>query len=266
MFGTYWFLALLCVGSVVGAILGLCLKHKYAPHDMLRLNHEVSGYMFSTIGTLYSVILGLVVVGSLNTFDQARLTVAQEANSLHDIYHLAHGLPVKQMRAIRQLSLQYAAVVISDEWPQMNNGKHSEKAHKVVNNLWNEVVDFQPTETRSADLHAALLTEINTLGDNRETRLNTSSRSGDAIIWIVLIGGGTILVLFTYLFSATKFVVQLLTTTLITVILALNLAIVAMYGYPFSGDVHVSSSPFETFRAKHLDEMKVSDKEDLSVH
>jgi hypothetical protein len=266
MFGTYWFLALLCISSVIAAIGGLCLVHKYAPHEMLRLNHEVSGYMFATIGTLYSVILGLVVVGSLNSFDQARLTVAQEANSLHDIYHLAHGLPDKQMRSIRQLCLQYAAVVISDEWPQMNLGKHSEKAHEVVNELWNEVVDFKPTETNNADLHAALLTEVNTLGDNRETRLNASSRSGDAIIWTVLIGGGTVLVLFSYLFSATKFVVQLLTTTLITVILALNLTIVAMYGYPFSGDVHVSCAPFETFRAKHLDELKISEKGDVSQH
>jgi len=266
MFGTYWFLALLCVGSVVAAISGLCLKHKYAPHDMLRLNHEVSGYMFSTIGTLYSVILGLVVVGSLNTFEQARLTVAQEANSLHDIYHLAHGLPVQEKDAIRQLCLQYANAVISDEWARMNVGSHSEKAHEAINSLWNNVVDLKPVQASDADLHAALLTEVNTLGDNRETRLNTSSRSGDVIIWIVLIGGGTILVLFTYLFSATKFVVQLLTTTLITIILALNLTIVAMYGYPFSGDVHVSSSPFETFRAKHLDEMKISEKDNLIRH
>jgi hypothetical protein len=260
MFGTYWFLGLLCVSSVAAAIVGLLLVRKYAPHEMLRLNHEVSGYMFSTIGTLYSVILGLVVVGSLTTFDQARLTVAQEANSLHDIYHLAHGLPPQQKASIRKLCLQYAGVVITDEWPQMNNGKHSEKAHDVVNELWNEVVDFKPTEARDTDLHTALLTEVNTLGDNRETRLNTSSRSGDAIIWTVLIFGGTVLVLFTYLFSAQKLFVQLLTTTLITMILALNLAIVAMYGYPFTGDVHVSCSPFENFRAKHLDELKMGDK------
>ncbi|MDR3615257.1 MAG: DUF4239 domain-containing protein [Candidatus Obscuribacterales bacterium] len=260
MFGTYWFLSLLCLSSVAAAISGLLVVRRYAPHELLRLNHEVSGYMFSTIGTLYSVILGLVVVGSLNTFDQARLTVAQEANSLHDIYHLAHGLPPEQKISLRKLCLEYAQIVITNEWPLMNSGKHSEKAHDIVSELWNEVVDFKPTQTRDADLHAALLTEVNTLGDNRETRLNAISRSGDAIIWAVLVFGGAVLVLFTYLFSAQKFIVQLLTTTLITLILALNLAIVAMYGYPFSGDVHVSSLPFENFRAKHLSEITTEPK------
>jgi hypothetical protein len=49
-------------------------------------------------------------------------------------------------------------------------------------------------------------------------------------------------------------------STIITLILALNLAIVAMYGYPFSGDVHVSSLPFENFRAKHLNEVTTEPK------
>ena len=256
MFGSTWFLTFLCVSSVAAAVAGLLLVRKYTPHELLRHNHEVSGYMFSTIGTLYSVILGLVVVGALNTFDQARLTVAQEANSLHDIYHLAHGLPKVHSHEVRELCLQYAEVVVNDEWGLMTAGKHSEKAHEVVNKLWNAIVDLSPTDTRCTDLHAALLTEVNTLGDNRETRLNTSSRTGDSIIWTVLVGGGAVLVLFTYLFSADKFAIQLITTVLVTVILALNLTIVALYGYPYTGDVHVSSTPFESFVKKHHEEMR----------
>jgi hypothetical protein len=232
--------------SVLSAVSGLFIVRKFVSHEALRLNHDVAGALLSIIGTLYSVVLGLIVVGALNTFQQARVTVAQEANCLHDIFHLVAGLPAPIEKHIREDCLEYASVLINDEWKAMEVGTYSDKAHLLVNDMWNTLVRYQPQTQKESDLHASLLAEMNALDDNRQVRLNQAAPVYDFIIWTVLIGGGAVLVIFTYFFAVKRLLVQVVMTTMVALILSLNLMIVAMFGYPYSGDVHVPPEPFES--------------------
>jgi hypothetical protein len=243
--------------SVFGSVGGLFLVRKFVSHEALRLNHEVAGALLSIIGTLYSVVLGLVVVGALNTFQQARVTVAQEANCLHDIFHLAAGLPQPIEKHIEEDCLEYATVLIKDEWKQMENGRYSDKAHMLVNDMWTTLVRYQPQTQKESDLHSSLLAQMDALDDNRQVRLNQATPIYDFIIWTVLIGGGAVLVFFTYFFAVKKLMVQVIMTAMVALILSLNLTIVAMFGYPYSGDVHVSSDPFLSVLTKISKEVSV---------
>lgn len=246
IFGSCWFFIVVMLLSVLGAVGGLFLVRKYVSHESLRLNHEVAGSLLSIIGTLYSVVLGLVVVGSLNTFQQARITVAQEANCLHDIFHLAAGLPVPIEKHVREDCLEYATVLIKDEWKAMESGNYSDRAHLLVNDMWDTLVSYQPLTQKESDLHASLLAQMDALDDNRQVRLNQASPVYDFIIWTVLIGGGAVLVFFTYFFAVKKLMVQVIMTAMVALILSLNLMVVAMFGYPYSGDVHVPPDPFSS--------------------
>src|SRR5271155_5026062 len=125
MLGSYWFLAIIVPASVALAMLGLLLVRKYVKHQTLAVHHDVAGYMLSIVGTLYAVVLGFIVVDSLNTFQKARLTVEQEANALHDIFHLAQGLPSPISLDIRTTCLSYAKLMVSEEWPAMADGHDS---------------------------------------------------------------------------------------------------------------------------------------------
>ena len=62
----------------------------------------------------------------------------------------------------------------------------------------------------------------------------------------MLIFGGIILVFFTYFFGVENFKMQVLMTALVTLVLALNMVIVAMFAYPFSGDVRVWPIAFKS--------------------
>lgn len=234
----------------------------YVDHQTLNAHHDVAGYLISIVGTLYAVVLGLIVVGSLNTFDKARLTVATEANALHNIFHLAQGLPAPTSDRLRSDCIVYAKAMIEDEWKTMEYGKSSPKAHTIISNIWKTVIRFQPHNSDQADLHTSILAELNILANNRHLRLTASEPAYDWIIWSILIFGGVVLVVFTYFFGVEKLAVQILMTVLVTMALALNLFIVALFGYPYSGDVKVAPTPFEEDLYRFRQELKEKDDEE----
>jgi hypothetical protein len=246
MVGSYWFLALMIIACVGAAVGGLRLVRSRVKHHTLTVHHEVAGYMLSIVGTLYAVVLGLMVVNSLNTFQQARITVMHEANSLHDIFHTAHGLSAKEGTEIRQECLQYALAMTEDEWSTMKNGLPSDRGRDQTTRLWRATVDFKPKLAAEENLQQAMITQMDELSDCRQTRLTGAQPTFDYFIWTVLIVGGVVLVVFTYFFGVEKLAVQIVMTALVTLSLSLNMVLIVMFGYPYSGDVRVSPQPFES--------------------
>jgi hypothetical protein len=259
--GSFWFLALMIALSVALAVLGALTVRRYVSHSTLVDHHEVAGYMLSIIGTLYAVVLGLIVVNALNTFQSARMTVEKEASSLSDIFHLAEGMPPPFKMRVRNVCLDYANAVIGDEWNTMQEGKPSPKVQTLASDLWRSVVGFKPKGEAEADLHQSLLCAINELSDSRHSRLQVAQPEFDTIIWGVMIFGGVVVVVFTYFFAVEKLGIQLMMTVMVTLVLALNLMIVVMFGYPYSGDVRVSCEPFlydlKTFKSIAKDQAQI---------
>jgi hypothetical protein len=246
MFDSFWFLGLACILSILASVAGLWLVRRNVSHEILMGHHDVAGSMLSIIGTLYAVVLGLVVVGSLSKFDQARSVVESEANSLRDIFSLSSGLPAQLGTKMRRNCLDYATIVSGEEWSLLAEGRHSKRAGEIYESLNNEVVRFRPVGDGESNLQQSLLSQVNELGDKRTVRLALASPSFHPVIWSVLISGGAVLVAFTYFFGVKNFKLQVLMTVLVSTVLALNMVIVAMFAYPFSGDVRVWPATFQT--------------------
>lgn len=244
IFGSSGFLASVLFAGVLLAVGGLLLVRKFVDHKDLIKHHDVAGYLLTLVGTLYAVILGLVVVGAVNTFQQARLTVEQEAMSLRSLFHLAEGLPDPPQVQIMKDCLSYADAVATDEWKKMDSGTSSPQAHHILRDLSSAVIRYQPVTQNQVNLHANMLTKLDDLSVCRHARLTVANPQYDFIIWSALIFGGAILIVFTYFFGVEKLYVQVLMTALLTLILGLNLTIIALFGYPYSGDIKVSAAPF----------------------
>jgi hypothetical protein len=63
--------------------------------DTLTSHHEVANPMMSVVGTLYSVLLGFMVVCAFNRYDGCRAGLQAEANAVSDVFHLSMGLPAQ---------------------------------------------------------------------------------------------------------------------------------------------------------------------------
>ena len=91
-----WIFGIVVVGgSVLFASLGVMLVRKRVSGGFLKRHHEVAGYMLSIVGTLYSVLLGLIVVDTQTKYQVAKQMTQQEADSTLDLFHMSYTMPVE---------------------------------------------------------------------------------------------------------------------------------------------------------------------------
>ena len=127
-------LAIIC-GGIVAAIALVALVRKMFSKDTLRQAHDITGNLLSVVGTLYAVLLGLIVVDALVRFEHAIDVVQQESNALADIFLLANRLPKPERGRLQETCKTYARQVVGDEWPLMATGHASMAARKTAFDL-----------------------------------------------------------------------------------------------------------------------------------
>ena len=242
------------------AVGGLYLFRRFTNMKRLRESQEVAGYLLAIIGTMYAVLLGLVVVEALAKFQEARNNVQTEANSLADVFLLSERFSPDKEKKIKDLCNHYAERVIDVEWQLMDECKIDMESRKTAIKLMRAVEELDPKTQTEQGLYPIVVQEVCQLWDCRRTRTNAAQAGVPAEEWVVLLIGGLVTIAFTYFFALEHAALQMVMTGMISVIISLNLLLVLWFGYPFSGDrkVHpdafrVDKQIFENQLGNHID-------------
>lgn len=230
--------------GVVISVFGLLLVRRKVNAEALKHYHDVASPLLSVVGTLYAVLLGLIVVDCMTKFQTAHITVGQEANAVANIFELADGLPSAKRLQIHQLCMDYVHEVRANEWELMNKMQASSKAQRDRVLLYKACVMWEPATESQKAIYASLLQELSEFTDARRDRLVLSSHGVWPAVWFVLFVGAVCTVVFTYFFGLPNLLSQIIMTAGVSLLIGLNLLLVAFYGYPFSGDVKVYPEEF----------------------
>ncbi len=232
---------------IVGAsLLGLSFARKWHSKTDLEPQHEITDPYSQIVAMLFAVLIGFMVADAMQRFTIARQTVQQEASSLGNVFRLANGLPEKNCHDLRELCALYAHEVIEDEWPMLAQKQDSAKAWKIYKELWADCTEYEPSTQRQSNTQNQLLESMMSLGDSRRLRVEALHAGLPAVLWVVLVIGGVATIVFTYFFAARSMKVQIVMVGIVSLVVCLNLFLLATYDDPFSGDVMVTPSAFET--------------------
>ena len=126
----------------------------------------------------------------------------------------------------------------------MQRARMSVKARRTALQLVRSLDSFEPeTETQKA-VFPLLLEQVRDLWDRRRERATMAQYGIPAIEWAALFIGAAVTVLFAGLFSVGNARLQTLLTSLVALVIGLNLYLVSLFGYPFAGELSVSVRPF----------------------
>jgi len=248
-------LTTLCV--VVASICGLLFARRWLDkyHPELKMQHDITDPYSQFVAMLFAVLLGFMVADSMQRFAAARETVQAEASALANVFRLSEGLTTEKQDEIRDLCTEYAYEVVYDEWPMLGLHKDSPKAWVIYRKLWNVCTTYEPVTQRQNNAQQSLLTTMATLGENRRLRVEALHSGLPPQLWIVLLLGGASTIMFTYFFAAESLKIQIIMVSMVSLVICLNLFLLATYDDPFSGDVKVTPSAFETqlnlFKLEH---------------
>lgn len=240
-----WIGIAIVVSGMMAALTAVAVARWLFSADALRIGHEATGNVLTIVGTLYAVVLGLIVVDAMTHFEKAMDIVQSESNSLANTHLLADRLPEPQRSRVQGLCRDYAEQVVKFDWPAMERAKMSVAARRTALALARSLHDFEPQNEVEKTVYPNMLGKIEDLWDRRRERAGMAEYGIPIVEWVSLILGGVVTMFFAGLFSAGNMRLQIVITTLAALVISLNLYIVCLLAYPFAGELSVSKRPFE---------------------
>jgi hypothetical protein len=230
--------------AVSGSLSFMWALNRIWPWEKRRAHNDLIGWQLNILGTTYAVILGFMLYAVWNNYGVANLNADNEANALGNIYRLAEGLPAPQRGQMQALARSYADAVINQDFPQMAADQVPEASHEVNQDMWKTLMSIKnssPTEITAED-HA--LSELSALTEHRRMRVVQNAFRLPAVLWCLLIIGGTMAVASASLFGSANSALHRLHIGAFSLIVALVLVAVADIDRPFQGAVHVTDFAF----------------------
>ena len=238
-----WALGALTVGACVSFGLGAsALTHRAG--WTLHVDDIDSGtVLHALVGLIYAVVLGLIVVNVQSDHDAVRQSTIAEAGALSDIHDALGGLDPDARDRLRAHLRRYVEVVVTDEWPELRQGRTSPAAERELRALSAGILTLRTQAAGAPALHRTLLEELDAASDARRHRVFVGSRGINRATWLVVILGAMISVGFAALFPV-RGRGRAIMVTLAASILGLMLFLVVATSRPLRGQLGVGPDAF----------------------
>jgi Na+/proline symporter len=241
-----WVLSFFFVSAVTTAvaIAGLYLVRKKYPADVLKEHHEVGAIIFNAFGVLYAVVVAFVVFVTWNGYDEATKNLQLEASQVIDLSHSAKAFPDPASKVIQDGLINYANSVLNDELRRMAVGEIAVSSTGSLRNLIAVFDNMEDNALPNRELYMESLRRLNNLAEYRRLRIFAGNNTVPPMMWVVMLVGGLITVLYTYFFGVRNIRAQSIMTSALTIMISLILFLVYVLDHPFTGSGRVSARPF----------------------
>ncbi|MBX9567850.1 MAG: DUF4239 domain-containing protein [Candidatus Obscuribacterales bacterium] len=231
-------------GSTLVSVIGMFLVRKKISRQSLESCHEVGGIMLAIVGTLYAIVVGLIVVNSQSRVDAASQMAVTESNMLSNIYHLSKTFREPARHKIRQTIHEYAVAVTKENWAKVETNQEKEETIPAYRRLWSEITAYNPQEPNEQQCYASMLSNMEDLSAARKFRTVAAKNGLSPVLWSVLIAGGVGIVLFTYFFFVENMLAQTLMTAFVTMFISMNVYLIHICQNPYRPELGAKDAGF----------------------
>ena len=236
---------LLILVSVAMALLLVAILNRVWPVENRKIINDVNAWQMGVLGTTYGVILGFMLFTVWTDFRMAEVDVALEAASLLNVHHIAAGLPEPQREAMAGLTLKYANVAVSEEWPEMQRQHESHAGGAILEQMWQVLLVAEAKTSTEASAVDHLTGAMVSLAERRRLRQEQYESELPGILWVLLIVGGMATVISSCLLGNDKRWLHYCQVMAFTFVVVATLAAIADLARPFEGAVSVSPAPMQ---------------------
>lgn len=231
----------ICVFGYAFALGGLWLTRRSLSDTDTDAHRNAAGYTVAVAGTIYGVVLGLVVADVWSDYKIASRIAVAEATTVTSIHRNAQHLPPELRTSVTGMIWDYADSVVRREWPAMARGQQADEPPALLNQLSGELGKLNTQNPREQALFTDLLGRLDQLEASRSQRLLANRGHIHGVIWFMLILGAMITIACTWLFRLKHFGVQALLCALLTGTICLNLVLIILMQRPY--DPAVGAGP-----------------------
>jgi len=234
----------LIVTVFVGAAIGGLWVSRRLVGPPAAAHNDLAGFLYSVVGVLYAVLLGLTAVAAWDDFQDIKRTAVQEANALQNLVHGLAAFPEPTRSHLQALSERYVRMVVTEEWPAMHRAQPSPRTQEAADALIRGWVLVQPRTPAETVLFESSLNQMQTFLAQRQLRINSAEEGIDPLMWGILLFGAALTIGFSFFFWAENVGIHAFLTGCLAALLAIIVYWILIYDHPLWGRVRVSPAPF----------------------
>ena len=249
--------ALLVVASSVAfSVVAVILVRRWDLHHKLEKNNEFVGLNYPTVGLIYGVFLAFVIVIAWGHYADAEQAATIEVTFLNELWRDAQAFPENERVDIQNRLHRYASDVVAFEWPTMaESGIASDEAERSYEEIWRFYYELEPAGEVEQAFFAVSLEQLNEMGRYRMQRILDSRAYVHPLMWIFLLGGAAVTIVFALLSATRHAWVQIVVLSSLTALICYSIVMVYALERPFTGEVSIKPYAFrELIEAfEHMD-------------
>jgi hypothetical protein len=232
---------------IVYSVAGIIVVRRFVHHSVLQLHHDVAGFIFTTLGVIYAVLLAFVVLIVWEQFSKAEKNMALEEAVALSIYSNIENYPSPEIATmLRTLFVAYVQSVFKEEFPQLRAGKTNPYVNETFTALIRSVWQINPANQGEQRALSQLQVDVRDLTKYRAERFLENMQSIPRVIWLTLIFGALVTMGFTFLFGTEKPIPQLIMNACCGAVIAMVLVVIIELDNPFLGEVSIKPMGYQT--------------------
>ncbi len=234
-----WLLFILINAVFIGtSVLILYIIRRIAHYKIRQSHNDVIASIFNKAGTVFGIMIAFVVVILWQDYHKAMDSALKEGTEALELYRDLSLYPnPKQADSALKSLVNFAKLVIEDEYPAMANMRMSQTTEHAMNNLRNDIHNINPQKRQEQILYAKILNDLENLSNLRHERLSEMESSLPGIVWAALIVGAFVAIMFSTLLGAERFWLHALLISMLAIILATAFYLIIELDYPFIGEL-----------------------------
>jgi ABC-type amino acid transport substrate-binding protein len=207
-----------------------------SPRGGFFADSERAAGIFNAIGTMFSVLLALVILLSVETYTHTKSNANAEADSVVEQFRLAEFFPSRDQYRVQSQLVCYGRSVVEDEWPLMSEDTSSPVVDEWSRSI-DSIVDGVAVRGSKAEVGFELfLSQGLERQAQRRGRLEGAAGTLPSMVWPILILGAVSILIYVvyYADKAERVISQVIQVGLITALLGGSLVLIRALDHPFS--------------------------------
>lgn len=236
------FLGLMAGGLLVAAGLSWLATRAIEDGVRTRTNTSVTTVV-GVVAGLYAVLVAFVIVNEWQTFNNAQAQVSSESAAITTAYFDAGVLPEPTRTQVQTSLINYDRSVVCDEIPYLaHHHGPALPTRQALQQVFETMARASP-EVQALPFYRSAVNEIGQVTTARRARINAASSPLPNLLLVVILATSIALVAVASVLDTQHRRWHLILTTALTILVALNLALVVSLDRPFDGAAKVSDAP-----------------------
>jgi hypothetical protein len=224
---------------------GVRLARPLVQSRLRERHHEVIVPLFTTVATMYAIVVAFMVVVVWQRYSDADTNSQQESTLLVTMYRETLGMPEPLAGSLRADIRAYTGAVIDQELPAQRRGEQSDAAGPPLDRLFRLPLERTPQESDLPEVYPQFLANASTLAQLRADRLLSSRSRLPDILVFGLVAGGLLTIGNSTLLIMQQRAMQAVAAGLAGAMIGLLLFLIAVLGLGYAGGAAVGPADYE---------------------